>query len=284
MTQHSLKHLVRPPAQAGRFYESDPGLLRQHVEQLLAEQAEVGGAAGAIALVTPHAGYVYSGRVAAAAYRALAGRPLERVLLLGPSHYSDFVGAALPSHRAVATPLGEIPIDQPAMGGLLDYPHFAVADSAHATEHSLEVQYPFLQTALPKAFEIVPVVLGRVPQGGLAPLEDALGNLLEQWRKARRSWVIIASTDTYHGYSAEACRLNDDRLGRMIEGMNLEGLAEGLRSREIMACGWLPLTLTMMLAQRYGARQGMVLKRSDSLSEDASSGGYVVGYLAAALV
>lgn len=284
MKEPQLSQAVRPPVQAGRFYEADPQRLRRHIEQLLQQSPPLPREETAIALMAPHAGYLYSGRVAAAAYQTVQGRPIDHVLILGPSHYGDFIGAALPSHGAFATPLGEVPVDREAVHELAEKPYFIVDDAVHATEHAIEVQLPFLQVVLPAGFKILPLACAHPPRQGLEPLAEELLALLQRRGRAGEHWLIVASTDTYHGYDAQACLDNDERLQDLVRGLSAQGVLEGTRSRQIMACGWLPLALTMMLAQKSGARRGVTLRRSDSRSESTASGDYVVGYLAAAFV
>lgn len=276
---------VRPPRQAGRFYEADPARLRATVTGLLAGAAPAALEGKAIALVAPHAGYVYSGHVAAAAYRQLEGRAVDGVLLLAPSHYVDFNGAALPAAAAFATPLGEVALDLAAVEELKGHAGFSVTNGPHDAEHAIEVQLPFLQLALKRPAALLPLALGRPPRAEtLEPLAGPLLQLLEQRGAAGEDWLILASTDTYHGHDPEACAANDIELERMIETLNTAALLEATRRRKVMACGWVGLALAMELARRLGARRGQILKRSDSRGGSGPVGDYVVGYLAAAFV
>lgn len=285
MTRAHSTPNVRPAFQAGRFYEADPDRLRRLVERLLAEAEPVPLPAEPVALVAPHAGYIYSGRVAAAAYRQLAQHPPTHVLLLAPSHYIDFTGAALPGADAFATPLGEVALDRPAIEQLLRHPGFTLDDDVHNPEHSIEVQLPFLQLAIGQPFRLLPLALGRPPRGAdLATLADPILALLRERAEAGERWIILASTDTYHGHDPSACARNDERLARLIEEFDPAALFEQSRSGAVMACGWFPLALTALLAQAQGARRGLLLRRSDSRAEAGGAGGYVVGYLSAAFV
>ena len=271
----------RPAAQAGLFYDSDPALLKDRVIELLGEQAEA--QTDPLALLAPHAGYVYSGDVAGSAYSRLRGRPIDRVLLLGPSHGADFIGAVLDHHPAWESPLGEVGIDAEAARILAANPCVSIDPGPFAGEHALEVQLPFLQVALgDRPFRILPVLVGRPPVEGLEALADALEEVLEHWRRAGLGHVVVASSDTYHGSSAERCRANDDRLIELIELLRAEELIEAAERGEVMACGWAPLALTMILARRGGGRGATILARSDSRS-GGGWGGYVVGYLGAAM-
>lgn len=274
---------VRPPMLAGRFYENEPRRLRELVRGYIHEAPRPEAPLDHIlGLLAPHAGYPFSGPIAGAGYQALLGADYDHVLILAPSHYGDFIGAALPSHDAFASPLGELPIDRDAVETLRKARHWHIDDEPHAVEHAIEVQLPFLQVALDGEFSIVPVALGRLPSAGLAALLDPILELLESRRRAGRQWLVIASSDTYHGYDTLALQRNDDRLSEVIEAMDVEQVVAGSLDRKLMACGWLPLAVTMSLAQQAGIEHGRLLARGDSRRGGRGSGDYVVGYLAAA--
>ena len=164
---------IRKPAVAGSFYPSDPGVLRTTVDTLLAEAKGWHGAAP-LALVAPHAGYVYSGPVAASAYACL--KPFReryrRVVLLGPAHRAAVRGIALPDVDAFASPLGDVALDRETMDAL-DGPDVMVDDAAHRLEHSLEVHLPFLQYVL-DGFTLVPILVGDADPELVARALDAL--------------------------------------------------------------------------------------------------------------
>ncbi|HPC59962.1 MAG TPA: AmmeMemoRadiSam system protein B, partial [Verrucomicrobiota bacterium] len=155
-----MKTRIRPAAVAGRFYPADAASLRQMIQSFLATAPRTGGDPKAI--IAPHAGYVYSGPIAASAYAswAAARDTIRRVVLVGPAHFVPFRGLALPSSEAFETPLGEVPVDREALQRLLALPRVQLLDEAHTNEHSLEVQLPFLQTVLNR-FSIVPVLAGQ---------------------------------------------------------------------------------------------------------------------------
>ncbi len=171
---------IRPPAVAGSFYPDDPAILSAVVEDFL---AEVPGPPGdgplddhwPKAVIAPHAGYIYSGPVAASAYARLkraAGR-VRRVVVIGPSHYAAFPGIAAPAAEAFETPLGRVPVDAAAIAEIRDLPQVAIADGPHIQEHSLEVQLPFLQAVLGD-FAVVPLAIG---EAGPAQTAEVLARL-----------------------------------------------------------------------------------------------------------
>lgn len=274
------KRAVRPAHQAGRFYDGDAKSLRATVESYLAESDEkVQGEI--VALLSPHAGYLYSGRVAGAAFGRVRGVHFDRVMLMGPSHYHGFHGAALPSQEAFSTPLGEIAVDGDAVKRLAQSDLARIDDEPHIPEHCLEVELPFMQVAIAGGFSVVPILLGDLSRKDFDTLADALQQLIDGWKQQGLRTLIVASSDTYHGYDPDACRQNDRELGRLVEAGQVDALIEASQHQKVMACGWRALALMMLLAQRNGLAHRQVLQRSDSHEAAASAGGYVVGYVAA---
>ena len=155
-----LRQMIRPPAVAGLFYPAEADELRNQVESLLAAVGQPSRAPKAV--ISPHAGYIYSGQTAAHAYRALSARktPPSRVVLIGPCHRVAISGLALPTSSAFETPLGKLEVDRGALAELAELPGVSIDESAHAREHSLEVQLPFLQVVFGAGFRIVPLVVG----------------------------------------------------------------------------------------------------------------------------
>jgi AmmeMemoRadiSam system protein B len=253
---------TRPPAVAGTFYPADAAELRRVVTGLLAEAAATGAGPPPRAIVGPHAGYVYSGAVAASAYAALASSPaFRRVVLLGPAHRLAFEGLALPSHAAFRTPLGDVPVDATARQALADLPQVRVLDAAHAREHGLEVHLPFLQVALGPA-AIVPLVVG---EAGAA----AVGAVIERLWDGPQTLVVVSSDlSHYHDY-ATACRL-DAATSRAIEALRYDDLDEG------SACGRAPLRGLLWVA----ARRGLTARTLDLRNSGDTAGprDRVVGY------
>ena len=192
---------IRKAAVAGSFYEADASRLRQHIAVLLGSALE--SAAGAPqALIVPHAGYIYSGRTAAQAYRLVQpwADKIERVVLFGPAHRVPLRGMAVPSVEAFATPLGNVPLDRDSIQRVSSLPGVSVSDEAHRQEHSLEVQLPFLQTVL-GAFKLVPVVVGHCQPEIVATVMDAM------WGGAET--LLVVSTDLSHFHDYDEARQLD---------------------------------------------------------------------------
>jgi AmmeMemoRadiSam system protein B/AmmeMemoRadiSam system protein A len=201
---------IRPAAVAGMFYPGDPRALAAEIARFLgADDALAPRLAFPKALVVPHAGYVYSGAVAARAYQELAAARgiVRRVVLLGPAHRVPVRGLAAPGVDAFETPLGSVALDRAALRSLADLPQVVRSDPAHALEHSLEVQLPFLQTMLGE-FSLVPLAVG---MAGVAEVAEVLERL---WGGAETLLVISTDLSHYHGY-AEARRIDAATLARI---------------------------------------------------------------------
>lgn len=257
-----MTHPARPPAVAGTFYPQDPRALRQAVEASL-DAAEPSERFEAKALVVPHAGFVYSGPVAGKAYALLRDRRAEirRVVLLGPSHRVGFRGLAVPAAATFETPLGAVPIDREGVACALELPQVRCLDAAHAREHSLEVQLPFLQLTLPR-FSLVPLVVGDA-----AP--DEICQVIERlWGGAET--LVVVSSDLSHYLPYEEARSMDEETARAIEALAPEAIG-----RE-QACGRGPLQGLLLAARRHG----LCARRLDlrSSGDTAGSRDSVVGY------
>ncbi len=257
---------VRPPAVAGMFYPARRGEL----ERLLADcfaQARPRAGIRPKALIVPHAGYVYSGPVAASAYALL--QPLRdvvtRVVLLGPVHRVWVPGLALPGAEAFDTPLGRVPVDQAAIAHIADLPQVSVSVAAHAQEHSLEVHLPFLQRTL-AAFSLVPLAVGDA-----APEEVA--QVLERLWGGEET-LIVVSTDLSHFLPYALAERTDQDTARAILRGDTNLLGE-------QACGAYPVNGLLLAARRRGlAAELLDLRNSGDTAGDRSR---VVGYGAFAL-
>jgi len=267
---------VRKAAKAGTWY---PGNARELAADIDACCAAVGErlAGDITAIVSPHAGLVYSGPVAAHAYVQLTGRAYDAAVLVGPSHYVAFRGAAVVTRGAFETPLGLLPINEDIAEALAAFsPLIHERPAAHDREHSLELQLPFLQRVLP-GVPIVPVVMGQQDGETIAALACAI---TAASRGARL--LLVASSDLSHFHDARTAAALDAVVVRAIDTFDPEALAEALDTRPEHACGGGPIRTVMLAAKALGARQAQVLCRRDSgaVSGDTSA---VVGYLAAAI-
>lgn len=260
---------LRPPAVAGTFYPADEGALRDSLRRSFADAIDPAfGAPVPEATVVPHAGYVYSGPVAASAYLRVrpAHATIRRVILLGPSHRVPLRGLALSGADAWITPLGEVPIDPDAATTLRELPFVGVDDAAHAPEHSLEVQVPFLQTVLDD-FSLVPLVVGDATTDEVAAVIDA------GWSGPETLVVVSTDLSHYHRY-AEAVR-HDARTAAAIASLRDDDIGPD------DACGARPLRgLLRSAARRHLSIEQIDLRNSGDTAGDKER---VVGYGAFAL-
>ncbi len=259
---------VRPAAVAGTFYPGRAGALAEMLGSLLGGAGpRASGAGWPKALIVPHAGYVYSGGVAAQAYRTLeaARATVRRVVLLGPVHRVPVRGLALPAAAAFETPLGRVPVDAEAVRAVADLPQVVAHEAAHAYEHSLEVQLPFLQRVLDE-FSIVPFAVGMAGAGEVAEVIERLWGGDET--------LIVLSTDLshYHGYD-EARRIDAATLARIA------ALSADLDPDE--ACGAVPLNGLLLAARRRGLAARLL--GACNSGDTAGDRDRVVGYSALAL-
>ena len=256
---------VRPPAVAGRFYPADPAQLRDLVDRLLGSVRCEPRPVPPVALVAPHAGYRYSGPVAATAYAQLAparsdaGAP---VVLLGPAHVWPLEGMAVPAVDAFATPLGTVGIDDDARTAATALPGVTVDDRPHEGEHSLETQLPFLQRVLGPGVAVVPVLVGRTQPESVAALLAAL--------LAVDGALAVVSTDLSHYLDERSAQKRDRRTADAIVARDAGALRPG------DACGYHPLRGLL----HYAAKSGLTIEplRLATSADSGAGRDRVVGY------
>jgi AmmeMemoRadiSam system protein B len=275
---YTSRSSVRPPICADdQWYPSRPEPLRQLVDRLLDEAPRVSLDGELIGLVSPHAGYRFSGHVAAAAYRAARdNRPYdyETVVLIGPVHRMYTEGFVTSSRSAWATPLGEVPLDREVIDALSKV--VSLQRLAHDNEHSLEVQLPFLQRALGD-FALVPIMMGDQSLQSCYLLGDAIAQAV----KGKKA-LLVASTDLSHYYDYETAKRLDQHVLDFVQAYDEEGLARALNAREAEACGGGPVVTVMWAARALGANKAHIVKYANSgdVWPDRSA---VVGYAAVAI-
>lgn len=259
---------VRAPAVAGAFYDSAPDRLARHVDALLAAaEAPAVDTPRPAALVVPHAGYAYSGPVAATAYAHLRRHVdgLRRLVLLGPSHFVPVRGMALPAATGFATPLGTVPVD---VAGCVDAAARSavvkVSDRPHEQEHALEVQLPFLQRLGAGAVPLVPVLVGDAAPPAVAEFLDALG------AADGDETVVLVSTDLSHYLDVDTARRRDRVTADAVVARD----ADAIRSSD--ACGAAPLRGLVTWALRHGLDVDLLDLRTSA--DTAGGRRQVVGY------
>jgi AmmeMemoRadiSam system protein B len=255
--------MFREPAVAGSFYPDDPAVLRAVVEDFLNAALDTPGEGAVKAIIAPHAGYIYSGEIAARAYAAVAARAqrIKRAVLLGPAHYVAFAGIAGPTATAFATPLGSLPVDRQALRAVADLPQFVLADEPHRPEHALEVQLPFLQTVL-NTVEVVPLVVGRAWPAEVAEVIARL------W--GGEETLVVISSDLSHYLDYETARRRDAKTAAAIEAL------DGSRLGPEDACGYLAIAGLVAEARRRSLRVTRLDLRNSGDTAGPHNG--VVGY------
>ena len=254
--------IIRRPAVAGSFYPAQPDRLRRKVVELLAD-AESALKIAPKALIAPHAGYIYSGPSAAAAFARLrdSAQTWARVVLIGPAHYVAIRGIALPTVDAFETPLGRVPVDHDALNKITGLPFVSRNDAAHAPEHALEVELPFLQIVL-RSFSMLPLVVGDATAHEVAQV------LARLWSGPETLLVISSDLSHYHSY--ETARRLDAATAAVIENGDWASLGPG------QACGYLPIAGLVIEANHHNlkARRLSLCSSGDT----AGSRDQVVGY------
>ena len=261
--------MIRPPAVAGTFYPAEPARLLATVRDALADAAARRPTAPAPkALIAPHAGYVYSGPVAAVAYATVLARrgQVERVVILGPAHTVALTAIAVPGAEAFETPLGPVPVDAGGCAALVDAGLAVVSDRAHAAEHSIEVQLPFVQVALGEV-QVLPLVVGQVPASTVADVLDAVWGGPET--------LIVVSTDLSHYHDHRTATELDRRTAAAILARTPEALGRG------DACGVFPLRGLLTAASRHDLAVDLLALATSA--DTAGDPDRVVGYGAFAL-
>lgn len=268
---------IRPPVCADdRWYPSQAAALRREVSEYIERAPALDLPGDVVGLIAPHAGYFFSGHVAGASYRQIYGGNYDSVVLVGPDHTGIAFGSlAFADFAAWHTPLGDVPIDGELVAVLDE--RLGLRHIERDSEHSLEVQLPFLQTALAK-FELIPIMMGDPSPPGCRELGLAIADAVRDRRA-----LLVASTDLSHYHPYEAAKQLDERTLKYVLDFDPEGLAEALAHGEAHACGGGPVAAVMFAARKLGATQTRLVKYANSgdVWEDKSR---VVGYAAVVLV
>jgi AmmeMemoRadiSam system protein B len=274
---------VRASPIAGTWYPGSPRELEQTVDDFLARAEFYPTEAELIALISPHAGYPYSGQTAAYAYRQLTNRKFDRVVLLGPSHYEDFGTYAVSAKQYYWTPFGEVALDQEFIDDLAK--KIPLTRVEHDREHSLEIQLPFLQRVLGD-FKLVPLMLSFsfyiVGAGAFEPCEQLAAALADL--ASTRRVLFVASSDLSHLTDYNAVKKYDARLAELFETFNIPELVRYMwQGHECRACGDVPIVTALLTAKKLSADRARVLYRTNSgdVTGIRTRGQYTVGYMAA---
>lgn len=267
---------VRPSILAGTWYPGDAKSLGLQISDFLTRARPPKVSGRLVALVAPHAGYVYSGQVAAHAFALLKGRSFETVVMVGPSHRLRFSGVSV-NTQDYKTPLGRVRVDRDLAAKIIKSGGGAVFSrpDVHAQEHCLEIELPFLQVVLDKA-KIVPIIMGSHDLATCRTLAQTLAQVLRG-----KNALLLVSTDLSHYHPGDEARTMDEALIKRVQAFDPLPLHQDLISGRIEACGGGPLIAVMMAAKALGANQAVILKYAHS-GDVTGDNSKVVGYLSAA--
>jgi len=268
---------VRKPAFAGSWYPGEKAALETTVKRFMKETRVLPPDGEVVGIICPHAGYMYSGQVAACSYRSVAGKQYDVIVLVGPSHRYPLSGSSVYSTGRWDCPTGSLRIEETVARSILDY-HESIDDveAAHAMEHSLEMQLPFLVEVFGDV-PIVPIVVGEQNLENVEIVAGAIVSALED-----KKGLIIASSDLSHFHNGETADKLDNALIEKIKTMDISGFMSDLGTGAIEACGGGPVAVLLSVSKKLGADRLEVFKHinsGDVTGDDKS----VVGYLAAAV-
>ncbi|MCL4378853.1 MAG: AmmeMemoRadiSam system protein B [Actinobacteria bacterium] len=267
---------IRDSIVAGSFYPNDPYTLKMQLEDYF-NNAKFLDINNIKALICPHAGYIYSGQVAAYSYKQINNKKYDTIIIISPSHSEYFDYVSVFDGDAYRTPLGRVNVDKKRSKMLVESsPNIRFSDLGHNNEHSIEVQLPFLQYLFDE-FEFIPAVIGAQNSNNIHSIGNAIGKIFKG-----ENILIVASTDLshYHPY-AEAIVL-DSEAEKLVEKFDIENLELQFLKENIEMCGGGPVAAAMIAAKNLGANKAVILKylNSGDITGDRKA---VVGYLAAAL-
>jgi hypothetical protein len=272
----------RPPTVAGAFYPDNPVLLKTAIEEYLAKAERLEVAGDIYGIVAPHAGYVYSGWVAAFAYKQVQGLQYDAVIIISPSHTKAFRGSCIFDGDAYVTPLGESMVDKEMayqiskVNDLVSYGRDGHEWKGSRSEHALEVQIPFIQVALPNT-KIIPIVMGSQDNQSSDALFKAITKIIQ---KSGKKVLIVASSDLSHFHESSVAKKMDSEIVKTFNRYDYFKLGLYCFSRNWEACGGGPIVVAMMVAEKLGANKAQSVKCANSSESPYIKGDKksVVGY------
>jgi len=266
----------RPAVVAGMFYPDDPTELKKQIDFSIKNLEDKPVAGKIRGIVVPHAGYIYSGQVAAAAYKQLLQYDFKIVVIIAPSHREYFNGISVLPAFTYKTPLGDVKINRELCNRLVELKQsIQVSWDGHKEEHALEVQLPFLQRTLGE-FELVPIVMGEQTYDAGYDLGEAIAKLIRH-----ENALVVASSDLSHYYPASDAEKKDEKIINSLNAFNYDGFWDEIEAKNSEACGAGPILSCMVASRKLGANRSEVLlyQHSGNVTGDDSA---VVGYLSAA--
>lgn len=273
-----MSNKTREAVVAGQFYPGTAVAIEQSIQNYLdkvdQQQFDINKLYG---IISPHAGYPYSGEIAAYGYDIIKKEKPDKIIVIAPSHREFIEGFSIYPGEFYATPLGKIPLDSELADKLVERTSSVDKNMAgHKEEHSLEVQLPFLQYIL-EDFKIVPIVAGNVDQTAVSDLVESLSELSEE-----EDFIIVASSDLSHFHSYDEAIKKDRELIDRLKQFNTDNLVQAHKDRTLEACGMIPISVLLEYAQKTGEPEFIELDYRNS-GDTAGGKGRVVGYLSAAI-
>ena len=273
-----MEREIRQSVIAGTWYPGNPEKLRKTIQNYFSKVKKETLDEKILGLISPHAGYMYSGEVAAYGYKQLIERSYDLVVILSPMHQMVFGKYIVQTAQSYRTPLGEVPIALEYVKRLsklvkLDF-------IGKESEHSLEIQLPFLQMALGE-FSLLPIMIG---YGSLDECDDLIRSLQEILKNT--SFLIVASTDLHHIPDYDEVKKRDQEVVQAIKSYDMALIKDTLSQKDCTVCGRMPVYITMNVLKEFGASEVVILNQTTSgdVTGEKSSGQYTVGYLSAAIL
>lgn len=268
---------IRKAVWAGKFYEGQAKALSAQIDHFLqSAEGNLSPSGSILALIVPHAGYIYSGKVAAQAYSLVRRQDYTAVVIIGPSHHYGFEGCSIYPKGGYETPLGVVEVDSSLAAELSKASGFSYIPEAHQNEHSVEVQVPFIQKVLPEA-KIVPIVMGFPQKKTISSLAEALHKVL-----SGQKVLVIGSTDMSHFLPKAKANKQDAKTIDLIRIFKIDTLIRKLERRENILCGGGPVASLLLYAKKSDSARIEVLSYADS-SDAGGPESQVVGYMSAAV-
>jgi len=267
---------IREPAVAGMFYPSSPRELKEQINLLLESTHSDEIFENPFGIISPHAGYVYSGKTAAHAYNTICGKNFSTVVIISPSHREYFPGVSIYNGDAYRTPLGDVYLNKEMISQLSENSKLIFEGmNGHRAEHAVEVQIPFLQMVL-NEFQIVPIVVGDQRKLFVNDLAEKLAAVVDA------NTLVVASSDLSHFHTKQEADILDSIVEERIEKFEYEKLLYDLETEKCEACGGGPIVAMMKTADLKNKKKSKILSRSDS-GDITGDNSEVVGYLSAVI-
>lgn len=273
----NTKDIIRKPIVAGTFYPGKVQDLEETILNLLNSSTSEHLTGEIYGLVSPHAGYIYSGKIAADAYKQLRGKSYDNVIVISPSHFDEFTGCSV-FFGNYKTPLGVIPTNVELAEAIVSFsPNIIESTKGHLREHSLEVQLPFLQLVLDN-FNLIPIAMGSQDYTTANELSIAINAAISKPEFTNQKTLIVGSSDLSHYFPVEKANQLDNVVLKDIEDFDEKKLFSDINSNRCQACGSGPIYAAMITSKRLGAEHSKIISygTSGDHSRDYSS---VVGYL-----